>query len=62
MPFIGVLQPTQPARLAVDESGFPPSLCFRLRIAPVFTELRRGKSPRQVGAPGRLMTNYLAAP
>jgi hypothetical protein len=28
MLFIGVLQPTQPARRTVDESGFPPSLCF----------------------------------
>jgi hypothetical protein len=44
--FYGELQPTQPARRAVDEIGFPSSLPPSLRF----------------DATSRLMTNYLAAP
>jgi len=32
---------------------FPPSLSFRLRVAPVFTPFQRGKLTRQVGAATR---------
>jgi Flp pilus assembly protein TadD len=40
----------------------PSSLRFCLRIAPVFTELRRGKSPRQVAAPGSRGSSAPAVP